>query len=69
MNGLGSAGWLKCTATDPDSGGALDVRTLCLACHPDLPRNHEQKPGSVYRECLRCHVEIHGSQSDPDYLR
>jgi len=46
-----------------------DVRTLCLACHPDLPRDHEQRQGSVFRECLRCHVEIHGSQTSRTFLR
>ena len=28
---LGRDGWLKHTGVDPDEGGALDVRTLCLA--------------------------------------
>ncbi len=46
-----------------------EVRTLCLSCHPGLPRGHEQRPGSVYRECLRCHVEIHGSDSSPRFFR
>jgi DmsE family decaheme c-type cytochrome len=46
-----------------------DVRTICLACHPDLPRDHEQKAGSVFRECLRCHIEIHGSQTSQDFFR
>jgi acyl-CoA dehydrogenase len=31
VNHLGRDGWLKHTAIDPDNGGALDVRTLCLA--------------------------------------
>ena len=42
-----------------------EVRTLCLSCHPDLPLSHDQKPGSVYRDCMRCHVEIHGSDVNP----
>jgi DmsE family decaheme c-type cytochrome len=42
-----------------------DARTTCLSCHPDLPVSHEQKPGSVYRDCLKCHVEIHGSDTNP----
>lgn len=46
-----------------------DVRTLCLSCHPGLPRSHEQKPGSPFRECLRCHVEIHGSDRSPRFQR
>jgi DmsE family decaheme c-type cytochrome len=47
-----------------------DVRTSCLACHAgDLPRSHEQKAGSDYRHCLRCHVEIHGSDSSRIFLR
>jgi acyl-CoA dehydrogenase len=28
---LGRDGWLRHTAIDPDGGGAIDVRTLCLA--------------------------------------
>ncbi|NUN52131.1 MAG: hypothetical protein HUU06_04980, partial [Planctomycetaceae bacterium] len=46
-----------------------EVRTLCLSCHPDLPLSHEQKPGSVYRQCMQCHVEIHGSDVDPQFHR
>jgi DmsE family decaheme c-type cytochrome len=46
-----------------------DVRTLCLSCHPDLPADHEQRPGSVYRDCLRCHVEVHGSDVNRTFHR
>jgi len=46
-----------------------ETRMLCLSCHPDVPTSHEQKPGSIYRECLRCHVEIHGSDVDRKYFR
>ena len=46
-----------------------DVRTLCLSCHPGLPRSHEQKGGSVYRDCIKCHIEIHGSDSSPKFFR
>ena len=31
VNRFGRDGWLQHTASDPDGGGALDVRTLCLA--------------------------------------
>jgi acyl-CoA dehydrogenase len=31
VNRLGRDGWLQHTAIDPDEGGTLDVRTLCLA--------------------------------------
>lgn len=46
-----------------------EARTLCLTCHPGLPADHEQKPGSPYRECLRCHVEIHGSDTSRRFFR
>ena len=46
-----------------------EVRMNCLQCHPDLPVSHEQKPGSKYRDCLRCHIEIHGSDVDRRYFR
>jgi len=46
-----------------------EVRTLCLSCHPDLPSSHAQRPGSRYRECLQCHVEIHGSDQEPRLRR
>jgi DmsE family decaheme c-type cytochrome len=48
---------------------AREARTTCLSCHPDLPTSHEQKPGSVFRDCLRCHVEIHGSDSHPTFQK
>lgn len=40
---------------------AREVRTLCLSCHPNMPDTHKQKPGLKFRDCLRCHTEIHGS--------
>ncbi len=46
-----------------------DVRMNCLSCHPDLPLSHEQKQGSAYRDCLRCHIEIHGSDVDRRFFR
>jgi DmsE family decaheme c-type cytochrome len=46
-----------------------EVRTLCLACHPNTPPSHEQRPGSLYRRCLDCHTEIHGSDVDRLFLR
>lgn len=46
-----------------------DVRTLCLPCHPNTPPNHEQRPGSIYRRCLDCHSQIHGSDVNRLFLR
>ncbi|MBI1852680.1 MAG: hypothetical protein HYR85_20255 [Planctomycetes bacterium] len=46
-----------------------DARTLCLTCHPNTPPSHEQRSGSIYRRCLDCHTEIHGSDVDRLYLR
>ncbi len=38
-----------------------DSRSLCFSCHEILDKSHVQGPGSIYRECLTCHTEIHGS--------
>ncbi|MFQ5505464.1 MAG: cytochrome c3 family protein [Planctomycetota bacterium] len=40
---------------------ARTARDTCLACHADLPSFHDQSPGSVYRNCMSCHIRIHGS--------
>ncbi|MEZ5989133.1 MAG: cytochrome c3 family protein [Planctomycetota bacterium] len=45
------------------------VRDNCLACHADLPSFHDQSAGSVYRDCLNCHVKIHGSNRNRFFLR
>ncbi len=33
----------------------------CLQCHGDFPSFHDQTPGAVFTNCLRCHTEVHGS--------
>lgn len=48
-------------------------RQLCLQCHtgfhnqPGVP--HGRLGFQTSGECTRCHVAIHGSQLDPDFLR
>jgi len=46
-----------------------DQRSLCFSCHENLELLHVQNPGSVFRECLSCHTEIHGSNWDRDLYR
>jgi DmsE family decaheme c-type cytochrome len=41
------------------------VAQLCYECHTVTPTNHLQPS---YRDCTRCHVDIHGSNTDPRYL-
>jgi predicted CXXCH cytochrome family protein len=48
-------------------------RQLCLQCHTGF-HNQAQVPHSrlsfqTSGECTRCHVQIHGSELDPDFLR
>jgi DmsE family decaheme c-type cytochrome len=38
---------------------------LCLECHTSTPRDHVQP---AFRDCTRCHVAIHGSNTDPHFL-
>jgi len=45
------------------------LRDLCLSCHPATPANHDQRSFSPFRECITCHVEIHGSDLDRRYFR
>ena len=41
------------------------VAQLCYECHTVTPTNHLQPN---YRDCTRCHVDIHGSNIDPRFL-
>jgi DmsE family decaheme c-type cytochrome len=41
------------------------VAQLCYECHTVTPSNHIQPS---YRDCTRCHVSIHGSNTDPRFL-
>jgi DmsE family decaheme c-type cytochrome len=41
------------------------VAILCYQCHTVTPSSHVQPS---YRDCTRCHVAIHGSNTDPHLL-
>ncbi len=41
----------------------------CLACHADFPAFHDQTVGAIYRDCLRCHSQVHGSNHSRFLLR
>lgn len=42
------------------------TRPLCLQCHPETPHDLTARK---YRNCITCHVEIHGSDVDRLFLR
>lgn len=46
-----------------------DTRGLCMSCHLLLDGAHISNPGSIYNDCLHCHVAVHGSNWDGDFLR
>jgi DmsE family decaheme c-type cytochrome len=46
-----------------------DSRSLCHTCHMSFDDLHIEDPGAVFRECLACHTEIHGSNWDRWFLR
>jgi DmsE family decaheme c-type cytochrome len=41
------------------------VAQLCYECHAVTPASHVQPS---YRDCTRCHVDIHGSNVDPRFM-
>lgn len=41
------------------------VAQLCYGCHTVTPSDHLQPS---FRDCTRCHVAIHGSNTDPRFL-
>jgi len=41
------------------------VAQLCYECHTVTPQDHLQPS---FRDCTRCHVDIHGSNVDPRFL-
>lgn len=41
------------------------VAQLCYGCHTVTPPDHLQPS---FRDCTRCHVAIHGSNTDPRFL-
>jgi DmsE family decaheme c-type cytochrome len=46
-----------------------DSRSLCHSCHANLEDVHREDPGAIFRECLQCHTEIHGSNWDRELFR
>ena len=46
-----------------------DSRSLCHSCHMDLEDVHREDPGAIFRECLQCHTEVHGSNWDREFFR
>ena len=66
-------GCLSCHEAHGSSNRRLlthaDSRMLCMSCHSDLEQSHRQNPGSIFRECLNCHTEVHGSQWNRELLR
>ncbi len=46
-----------------------ESRMLCQSCHANLEDIHRQNPGSIFRDCLTCHTEIHGSNWDRELFR
>jgi hypothetical protein len=41
------------------------VAQLCYECHAVTPQTHLQPS---FRDCTRCHVDIHGSNTDPRFI-
>ncbi|MCR9243671.1 MAG: hypothetical protein NXI31_01475 [bacterium] len=39
----------------------VNTQQNCLSCHGDFPAFHDQTPGVVFTNCIRCHTEVHGS--------
>jgi len=54
-------------STNPRLLTRRSVSSLCLECHASLPSSHDPtKPR--YRNCLTCHVAVHGSNHDAKLL-
>lgn len=45
------------------------VQNLCLQCHATTPASHDIGPASLFRDCIRCHTEVHGSDLDRHLFR
>jgi len=41
----------------------------CLQCHGDFPAFHDQTPGAVFTNCIRCHTQVHGSDHSRYFFR
>lgn len=63
------AGCVRCHDPHGSTNRHLLVRQqtaqLCYECHVVTPGFHTQP---LFRDCTRCHVEIHGSNSDPRFF-
>ena len=46
----------------------LPVRNMCLQCHPSIPSFHNTGE-PVFKNCINCHTEIHGSHLDRTFFR
>lgn len=46
-----------------------DSRSLCMSCHVTLEGFHVQNPGSIFKDCLSCHTEVHGSNWSRELFR
>jgi DmsE family decaheme c-type cytochrome len=44
-----------------------DSQTLCISCHPLLEDHDLAYP--IWRDCLNCHTEVHGSRWDRTLLK
>jgi predicted CXXCH cytochrome family protein len=51
-------------STNPRLLTHASSRELCFSCHETIELIHDQSPGSVFRQCLACHTEVHGSNWD-----
>lgn len=67
--GLVTEGCQRCHEPHGSTGRHLLIRQqvaqLCYECHAVTPTSHVQPS---YRDCMRCHVSIHGSNTDPRFL-
>ena len=67
--GLVSEGCIGCHEPHGSVNRHLLVRQpvalLCYQCHTVTPSTHLQPS---YRDCTRCHVSIHGSNTDPHFI-
>ena len=67
--GLVTEGCVRCHDPHGSANRHLLIRQqvaqLCYECHTVTPSTHLQPS---YRDCTRCHVDIHGSNIDPRFL-
>jgi DmsE family decaheme c-type cytochrome len=67
--GLVTEGCVRCHEPHGSTNRHLltfqQVAQVCLECHTVTPRDHVQP---AFRDCTRCHVAIHGSNTDPHFF-